>query len=238
MIRSAAHFERLHRIRTVEDMTQIHRTRSIAATAAAAALTLTACGGGDSSSPDSPGKGSRQGGSASQGKASQEKDGADGTVTAKTSKVSFEVPRGWESVDVSDEKAAENPPKWLEDAAEQQKVEPEEILQAWAQSGMEVVVAGDASLTKSISVANLPTMPSESQLKAQLKEGGAKVENPEKVTTSVGTGYTVASADTKANQTLLVLPAESGAAVIQVVAKDASSADKVSTTITDSIKKA
>ncbi|WP_435201536.1 hypothetical protein [Janibacter sp. GS2] len=220
-------------------MTQIHRTRSLAATAAAAALTLTACGGGDSSSPDSPsGDGGQQGGSASQGKASQEKDGAGETVTAKTSKVSFEVPRGWESVDVADKEAAKNPPKWLEDAAKQQKVEPKEILQAWGQSGMEVVIAGDASLTKSISVANLPEMPSESQLKSQLKEGGAKVESPEKVKTSVGTGYTVASADKKANQTLLVLPADKGAAVIQVVSDDASSADKVSTTITDSIKKA
>ncbi|MGO1165260.1 MAG: hypothetical protein ACTMHL_01455 [Janibacter sp.] len=216
-------------------MTQTHRTRSIVATAAAAALALTACGGGDDSSPSSQsgGKGQDKSSSSTEAKSTGE------TVTATKSKVSFEAPKGWEAVDVTDKKAAKNPPSWLKSAAKQQKVKPQKILQAWAQSGMEVVVAGDSKLSKSISVANLPKMPSEKQLKSQLKQGGAKVKDPEKVKTSVGTGYSVTSADKKTQgQSLLVLPADKGAAVIQVVAADAKSANKISTGITDSVKKA
>lgn len=170
--------------------------------------------------------------------------GSEGSVTASKSGVSFDVPDGWTSVDPSEllEDSGDTP-KEFEDLAESQGVDADTYLQTVAQS-VDVMVIGEtkSNFSENVNVISSPTKPTKESSTSELEQVGATVEGTEEVDTELGSGfdttYTLSANGQEVHGRSLMVPTDSGAALITVSATSADSADEVATTILDSIDKA
>lgn len=249
-------------------MTRTRRTRTFAALAAAAVIPLAACGSdsegeGESSSSASSESNAESSGSESSGsgssssedtasssdtasESSSEESGSasgSGDVTSAQAGVSFDVPDGWQQIDA--EEIAANPdqaPPELEAAAEAQGVSVEQFLQQITQQ-TDLVVLGETEdgFTPNINVIASPQVPTDAQIESQLSSSGT-VEGTEDLETPIGTGtdttYVLPMGGVEVQGRMLVVPTDSGAAIITVSAGDAETADSVVGTVAESLSAA
>lgn len=244
-------------------MTRTRRTRTFAALAAAAIIPLAACGSdsegeGESSSTASSESSAESSGSESgssedtassrdtaSSSSSEESGSASGAgdVTSAQAGVSFDVPDGWQQIDA--EEIAANPdqaPPELEAAAEAQGVSVEQFLQQITQQ-TDLVVLGETEdgFTPNINVIASPQVPTDAQIESQLSSSGT-VEGTEDLETPIGTGtdttYVLPMGGVEVQGRMLVVPTDSGAAIITVSAGDAETADSVVGTVAESLSAA
>lgn len=244
-------------------MTRTRRTRTFAALAAAAIIPLAACGSdsegeGESSSTASSESSAESSGSESSSsedtasssdtasESSSEESGSAsgaGDVTSAQAGVSFDVPDGWQQIDA--EEIAANPdqaPPELEAAAEAQGVSVEQFLQQITQQ-TDLVVLGETEdgFTPNINVIASPQVPTDAQIESQLSSSGT-VEGTEDLETPIGTGtdttYVLPMGGVEVQGRMLVVPTDSGAAIITVSAGDAETADSVVGTVAESLSAA
>lgn len=166
---------------------------------------------------------------------------SDGSVTASKSGVSFDVPDGWTSVDPNELlDDSGDAPEELDDLAESQGVDTDTYLQNIAQS-VDVMVIGETknNFAENVNVISSPTQPSKESQTSELEQVGATVEGTDDVDTELGSGfdttYTLSANGQDVHGRSLMIPTDSGAALITVSATSADSADEVATTILDSI---
>lgn len=244
-------------------MTRTRRTRTFAALAAAAIIPLAACGsdsegegeGSSTASSESSAESSGSESSSSEDTASSSDTASEssseesgsasgaGDVTSAQAGVSFDVPDGWQQIDA--EEIAANPdqaPPELEAAAEAQGVSVEQFLQQITQQ-TDLVVLGETEdgFTPNINVIASPQVPTDAQIESQLSSSGT-VEGTEDLETPIGTGtdttYVLPMGGVEVQGRMLVVPTDSGAAIITVSAGDAETADSVVGTVAESLSAA
>lgn len=238
----------------VRDM-NTSRAARCAATLAATTLALSACGGGDSEDPPSDesststsqSESSEQTSESSEetasGESSEETGSSDGgTVTATKSKVSFQVPDGWEGVNPSELLSSGKTPESVKDMAEAQGMDPDTYLRQISQS-MDLMVIGPTknNFADNVNVIRQPAMPSTSNQEAQLEQIGATVSGTKEVDTPLGTAqdttYSLDAQGMTVHGRSLGVPTPDGAVAITVSSSDAAEADKVAQQILESIDK-
>lgn len=218
------------------------RIRPFAALAAASVLGLTACGDGDDSSSSTSTSSSSSSSAESSSKTSEESASSEGTVTAKKSGVSLELPPGWETVDPKELlKDSSNAPKGLQDMAKAQGVTVDQLLQTLAQS-VDLMAMGESKdgFTDNVNVIPSPQPVPAAELKASYEQQGGTVTGTDTVETSAGAAssvtYTMSNGAMTIHGTALAVPTDSGAALITVSTTDAQTARKTMATIADSIR--
>lgn len=224
--------------------------RTSAAVVLAAALTLSACGSDDDSSDDATTTSSAPAesdpstddatedatGDPSESPSEDTGDAAadSGTVSAPNAGISFDAPADWQVIDPN-QAFGDDPdaiPQELKDAAEAQGASPEQLLQQ-LKGQTEVVVFGETEggFASNLNVVGNPTVPTEGQLRSQLEGINATVDSTEEIDTPVGTGirfsYGLPAAGMTVRADAVVVPTDSGAAVITVSSLDESRSAQV-----------
>lgn len=239
-------------------MTMNSGPRALAALTTAAVLALSACGGGDDSSSEdttsettssettqesTEDSGTEDSETEDSGTEAAE-EGAEGTVTATKSGVTFDLPDGWQTFDPSKlAQSSEDAPQALKDMAESSGTSVDQLLQGMAQSvDLMAVGESEAGFAENINVIPNPQTMSEAQLKSSYEQQGGTVSETAEIDTALGAAptatYTMSGQGQSVRGKVIAVPTDSGSAVITVSTTDAKKSDEVITTIAESIDKA
>lgn len=236
----------------------LRRTRTIAALAAASALTLSACGGDSTTEESSTTETSTSASSEATGESSTESAtespsetesaegddaAAQGSVTATKSGLTFDVPDGWETIDPSALAGKpQDAPESIKTMAEDAGMPVDQFLQNLSTS-IDVLVMGEAEdgFAQNINVIANPAALDTAQLKANLEQQNATVTGTEEIETEAGTTpmatYTMPVGEQTVHGAMIAAPSDSGAGVITVSTLDEGDTEEIAKTITDSVKK-